>query len=150
MTLRMPTVLVLSALIIGLGGCSLPPPPSGTPAPSAPVPARPIDPVVYMADVTLSGVVFEETPTGRAAIESVGVYCEPCGAETHSWASTDANGFYTFTGVWIDPAHFPTRIWIGKDGYLDPPGLPPTPLGGGWREVVINGNTQFDVQLVRR
>ena len=151
----MRSAFVLSVLVVGLAGCSgerYQPLPA---APTAPVPARPSDPSGYsLSDVTLSGVVFEETPTGRAPIEDVSVYCEPCGAETHTWASTNSNGFYNFTGVWTDSSHFPTRIWIGKDGYVDPPGLPaptsPNPSGPGWREVVVNGNTQFDVQLVRR
>jgi hypothetical protein len=155
MTPRLRSAFVLSALVMGLAGCSDAPPPYVPTAPSAPVSARPSpEPAVYVSDVTLSGVAFEETPTGRAPIEGVRVYCEPCGAETHSDAYTDSNGFYSFTGVWIDPAHFPTRLWISKDGYIDPPGLPkttpPNPSGAGWREVVINGDTQFDVQLVRR
>jgi hypothetical protein len=155
MTLGMRSVCVLSALVMGLAGCSHAPPPFVPfvpTAPSAPVPAR--DPAVYMSDVTLSGVAFEETPTGRAPIERVWVYCEPCSEETHGGTYTDSNGFYSFTGVWIDPAHFPTRIHINKDGYVDPAGLPtptpPNPSGAGWREVVINGNTEFNVQLVRR
>jgi hypothetical protein len=155
MTHRIRSAFVLSVLVVGLAGCSHAPPPYAPTAPSAPVPARPSpDPAVYMPDVTLSGVAFEETPIGRAPIERVWVYCEPCSEETHGGTYTDSNGFYRFTGVWIDPAHFPTRIYISKDGYGDPAGLPtptpPNPSGAGWREVVINGNTQFDVQLVRR
>jgi len=155
MTHRIRSALVLSALVMGLAGCSSEPPPYVPTAPSAPVPARrPSDPAVYMPNVTLSGVAFEETPTGRAPIEGVWVYCEPCGAETHSGVYTDSKGFYSFTGVWTDPDFFPTRVQITKDGYVDPPGLPtptpPNPSGAGWREVVINGNTEFDVQLVRR
>ena len=49
---------------------------------------------------------------------------------------------------------FPIRIWIQKDGYKDPPGLPkttpPNPSGAGWREVVINGDTRFDAELARQ
>lgn len=155
MTPRMRFAFVLSALVVGLAGCGEDGPVlSPTPSAPVPVPTRPSATPVYMSDVTLSGVVYEETPTGRAPIEGVWVYCEPCGAETHSGVYTDPNGFYSFTGVWIDPSLFPTRIWILKDGYVDPPGLPkttpPNPSGAGWREVVINGNTQFDAQLVRR
>ena len=155
MTLRMRSVFVLSALVLGHAGCSHGSPSYVPTKPSAPVPARPSgDPAVYMSDVTLSGVVFEETPTGRAPIERVWVYCEPCSEETHGGTYTDSNGFYSFTGVWTDPDFFPTRIHISKDGYVDPAGLPtptpPNPSGAGWREVVINGNTEFDVQLVRR
>jgi hypothetical protein len=105
-----------------------------------------------MAEVTLSGVAYENTPAGRTPIEGVAVYCEPCGFETHTWAYTDANGFYSFFGVWLDAR--PTRIFARKEGFTDPPGLPrptpPNPSGPGWREVRIDGDTRFDIELVRR
>ena len=69
-----------------------------------------------LSNVTLSGVVFEETLNGRAPIEGVGVYCELCSEGTHTWASTDSNGFYKFTGVWTGPSHFPASLLIRKDG----------------------------------
>ena len=153
MTTKAGTRLLILALTAGWAGCdggtsSVPTAPSVTSSPPPPLPA-PGAPV--LRDVTLSGVVYEETPTGRVPIEGVDVYCEPCGAETHSWASTDSNGFYSFTGVWVES--LPTRLWIGKDGYADPAGLPrptpPNPAGPGWREVRIDGDTRFDVQLVR-
>jgi hypothetical protein len=106
-----------------------------------------------MADVILSGVVYESTPAGRVPIQGVDVYCEPCGAETHSWTQTDASGFYSFTGVWDDNG-FPIRLWIGKSGYADPAGVPtptpPNPSGAGWREVKVDGDTRFDIELVKR
>jgi hypothetical protein len=59
-------------------------------------------------------------------------------------------------GVWIAPG-FLTAISIQHTGYQDPPGLPPLrgpmfhiPNGSGWREVLIDGDTRFDIQLVRR
>lgn len=58
-----------------------------SPPPLAPVTNR-------MADVTLSGVVYELTAAGTVPIAGAAVYCEPCGAETHSWSETDGNGFY--------------------------------------------------------
>ena len=153
MTNRTRARLLFLALATAFGGCDGGTPvrpttpsivsvqPNPVPTPNAP----------QFQDFTLSGVVYEETSTGRVPIEGVRVYCEPCGAETHSDASTDANGFYSFTGVWVES--LPTRIWIGKDGYGDPAGLPkptpPNPGGPGWREVRIDGDTRFDVQLVR-
>jgi hypothetical protein len=97
---------------------------------------------------TLSGVVFEVTTTGQTPIEGVRVYCELCGAETHSDSYTDSNGAYSFTGVWTTPG-VGTPVYVVKDGYTDPPGLPPS-LGPGFRLVLVNGDTRFDVELVRK
>jgi hypothetical protein len=140
--------IVLFVLVQGLAGCGGP---STAPSPLSPVVTGP-NGVGTFSNVTISGVVFEETLNIRTPIEHVDVYCEPCGAETHTWASTDSKGFYSFTGVW-NPG-FPTRLWIGKEGYTDPEGLPKitsgNPSGPGWREVEVKGHTRFDVQLVRR
>jgi hypothetical protein len=143
-----------------LGGCDrvdLPSAPSTIDQPIATVAPRP--PGVswpagpFTADVMLSGVVFEVTPAGPAPIEGAWVYCELCGEETHSWSLTDSSGVYRFTGVWA-LGGVPTSVWIGKDGFLEPIGLPrptpPNPSGPGWREVRIDGDTRFDAELVRR
>jgi hypothetical protein len=98
------------------------------------------------------------TPTGRIPIAAAVVYCELCGAETHTFATADGNGFYHFSGevakgggVWVVPGVL-TPIAVGpynKD-FEDPPGLPATGQGPGWREVLIEGDTRFDIELVRR
>jgi hypothetical protein len=48
----------------------------------------------------------------------------------------------------------PTSLSATKAGYADPPGLPvmtpPNPSGAGWREVMVVGDTRFDIELVRR
>ena len=75
-------------------------------------------PDVVTHGTTREGVVFEETPRGRAPIPHAGVYCEPCRQETHTFATIDENGLYNFTGVWADPGFFPTRILVGLDGYM--------------------------------
>jgi hypothetical protein len=155
MTNRTLIRIVLSGLVLALGACNGSGSYPTAPSTPAPVPAPAVDPFGYtLSDVTLSGVVFEETLNGRAPIEAVAVYCEPCGAETHTWAYTDSNGLYRFSGVWTNAGHFPTRISFGKNGYVDPAGLPkttpPNPSGPSWREVVVNGDTRFDVQLVRQ
>ena len=144
---------VIFGIAVGLAGCngytSIPTAPPTVQAPP-PVPASPFPPGV-LSDYTLSGVIFEMMPDGRKPIEGVGVYCELCGAETHTWTTTDANGFYSFAGVW-NAGVAPISIFIQKDGYRDPVevGTPPNQQGPGWRNVIVNGDTQFDVELVRR
>ena len=96
---------------------------------------------------TLSGVVFEVTATGQTPIEGVAVYCELCGEETHSWSITDSSGFYSFTGVWTTPGS-PTPVWFSKEGYADPLGV--TLSTATATQVLVNGDTRFDVELVRR
>lgn len=163
MTNRIQIGIVLSVLVLALAACSdssssyTGPSTSSTPSPApssfpSSSPSLPPMPPGYppgfppagftLSNVTLSGVVFEETPNGRSPIEvPYVVYCELCGAETHTWAGTDARGFYSFTGVWTD-GRFPIRLLIKTDGYYDPE--------GGWRDVVVNGDTRLDVRLVRR
>ena len=145
-------VLVLVAALAGCDGAS----PSAPTLPSTPPPpptATRTRSIPTMLDVTLSGVVFELTPSGRAPIEGVTLHCGACGAETHAWAYTNSKGHYEFIGVWLDgsPA---TDISVEKDGFGDPPGRPtpglPHPYGPGWRTVTIDGNTRFDIELVRR
>jgi hypothetical protein len=89
----------------------------------------------------------------RWHIVGAAVYCELCGRSTHTWAFTDSNGFYRFTGVW-NAGKFPTSLAVEKTGYVDPPGLPavtpPNPIGAGWREVMVSGHTRFDMELVKR
>ncbi len=106
--------------------------------------------------VSLYGMVFEETAAGRVGIAGAAVYCEVCGVETHTWAKADANGFYRFSsdiatggGVWLKTGAL-TVVGVERDGYQDPPGVPPMFNSTGWRQVMIIGDTQFDVQLVRR
>ena len=147
---------VLFGVAVGLAGCDGAGPQTPTapstvqPLPQAPVPPSGFPPGV-LSDYTLSGVVFEMTATGRTPIEGVGIYCELCGAETHTWATSDSNGFYRFTGVW-NAGVSATQILVRKDGYTDPVGLPTPPNlpGPGWRGVIINGDTRFDIELVRR
>jgi len=156
-------VIAIAALLpLALSACSAALPPAPTPVSSSqPAPAAPPVPTggSVLAEATLSGRVYEVipgSPTRTAGIEGVAVYCEPCGESTHNYAYTDAQGEYVFPrGVWTEGRPtFPVRIWIGKDGYQDPPGLakptPPNPVGPGWREVVMTGDTRFDIELVRR
>ena len=142
--------LVIFQLSTGCGTGSSPMPSAPSSVPSAPVvPSIPVQAstaAVFVPNITLSGVAYELVQGERVPIEGVDVYCEPCGESTHNWATTDSKGFYTFTGIW--GTSFPIRA--GKKGYEDPPGARSASNGAGWRDVVINGDTQFDVQLVKK
>jgi len=163
------TSLLSSVLVLalGLGGCgradfsatplapSTLPPQAVIPAP-APTPGSLFPAAYTLRGVSLSGVVYELTAMGRAPIAGAVVYCEPCSEETHAFATADEDGFYHFSGdlatgggVWVAPG-VPTPIAVGyynKD-FEDPPGL--RAARPGWREVLIDGDTRFDIELVRR
>jgi hypothetical protein len=142
------------------GGTPFPTSPTTTTPPHGPLPPAPgvNSATPTLKGVSLSGVVYELTPTGRVPIAGAIVYCEPCGEETHTFATADEHGFYYFSGdlakgggVWV-VAGVPTPISVGiynKD-FEDPPGLPPVREGPGWRAVLIDGDTIFDIELVRR
>lgn len=103
--------------------------------------------IVRSAIYTLSGVVFEETSDGRAVVEGVEVYCDSCGEHGHTGTYTDADGFYTFSGVYAGV----TPLLLHKDGYTDPPGELTRPLGDRLRRnPVVSGDTRFDIQIARR
>ena len=144
-------VLIFVAALAACEGANPSAPTLPSTSPQQPT-ARFTPSIPVMLDVKLSGVVFELTPSGRAPIEGATLHCGACGAETHAWAYTDSKGFYEFIGVW--PDGFPvTVIWVDKDGFGDPPGLPtpglPRPYGPGSRAVTIDGDTRFDIELVR-
>ena len=140
-------------MAVGLAGCDgadspVPIAPSAVQAPLPPTVTTPIRaqfPPGVLSAYTLSGVVLEVTPTGKKPIEGVAVYCELCGEETHSWSLTDSSGIYSFTGVWTTPGS-PTHVSFSKKGYTDP--LADTSSGN--RQVLVDGDTRFDVELVRQ
>lgn len=152
------------ALALGLGGCggadsSTPLAPSPLPPQAVVrVPTAALFPPGTLTGVSLSGVVYELTPTGRKPIAGALVYCELCGKETHTFATADDKGFYHFSGdlaagggVWVAPG-VPTPINVGyyNRDFEDPPGSPVVFQGPGWRAVLIDGDTRFDIELVRR
>lgn len=161
LTTRVRTAIACAVLLQGLVGCT-----GSTPVSSAPSPPIPSPPVglqpwgeSVLADATLAGSVYEVangSSSGRVGIEGAAVYCEQCGESTHTFSYTDSKGEYVFPpGVWTEGRpSFPIRIMVSKDGYQDPAGFPkttpPNPSGPGWREVVIHGDTRFDMELVRR
>jgi Carboxypeptidase regulatory-like domain len=101
--------------------------------------------VVRRVPHTLSGVVYEETPMGRAPVEGVEIYCDACGSEVgHTWVYSDRNGFYSLS--WSYNGTYP--LLVRKEGYavVDPSGVQ-SPNG---TNVTVNGDTRFDIRLVRR
>jgi len=132
------------------------PPQAIVPAP-APAPS-PSFPPGTLRGVSLSGVVYELTATGRTPIAAAVVYCELCGEQTHTFATADENGFYHFSGnlakgggVWVVPGEpIPIAVGAYNRDYQDPPGLPTMGHGPGWRQVLIDGDTRLDIELVRR
>ena len=100
---------------------------------------------------SLSGVIYELTPAGYPApIPFAVVYCERCGEITHTWATADADGFYRFPGdlatgggIWLSPGQ-PTSIIVRGMNFEQQPWL------GRNLDVLITGDTRFDVELVRR
>ncbi len=151
MTIRTKTGFLVLALATGLAGCDdanspAPTAPSAVQAPPpVPTPIRAIFPPGAFSAYTLSGVVFEITTIGKTPLGGVDVYCELCGEETHSWSLTDSRGIYSFTGVWTTPGS-PTPVWFGKEGYDYPLGVAPS----GYRQILVSGDTRFDVELVRK
>ena len=87
--------------------------------------------MVRIGNYRLFGVVFEETPTGRTPIGGVHVEW----GDDHSVSMTDLDGFYSFAQVSAGP----TSVWAAKEGYE-----------GGRRSVTVDGDTRFDIQIVRR
>jgi len=110
--------------------------PTPTPAP------RPAPPTAETYN--LSGVVFEMTAEGRVPIEGVEVYCDSCGSPVgHTWVSTDAKGFYSLS--WAENGVH--RLYVTKAGYqiFDPAGVVRDQI-----DASVHGDTQFDIELVRR
>ena len=116
-------------------------PTSTAPSPTSPVPTpTPAPAVTYV----LSGVVFEITAEGRVPIEGVEVYCDSCGSpDGHTWVSTDAGGLYSLS--WSANGVHP--LYVTKAGYqiFDPAGVVRDTV-----DATVHGDTQFDIELVRR
>ena len=164
---RTHTGFLLVVLAAGLAGCE-----GASPAPTAPSTAQPQQlpgPVAsgrdtyFVANVILSGVVYEVTPTGRVPIEGVRVQSDYFHVFPTPDAVTDSQGFFSFRRVWVCPCSWApgvdagiTSIFVDKDGYEVPAGQAASIFGTDvptdlrLRDVPIDGDTRFDVQLVRR
>lgn len=135
-------------LAIGTSGCgSSTGPTAPTAPPTAAVPPAPVPPPVSQATYTLSGVVSELTAAGKVPAEGVQLYCDSCGSPVgHTFTSSDADGFYSFS--WAQNGVHPLFVW--KDGYdvIDPTDR--LADGTAVKSATVDGNTRFDIQIVRR
>ena len=163
MTDRTYRSLIILALATGLPGCNSTSPTSPTQPAVSNSESRPTSRApcngANLVGVTLFGVVSEVTASGPVPVAGVTIYCDACGEFGHGWAETDANGYYSFGGdlslgggIWASARPIP--LHVSKQGYTDPVDLPQrsecSPSGAGWREVTIDGDTRFDMQLVRQ
>lgn len=172
MTNRMHPGLVVLVLAAGLAGCegasSRSPTAPSTPQPQqAPRPTGSGPDTYHVADVTVSGVVYEVTSRGRVPIEGVLVRSDWFHMFPTADVVTDSRGFFSFRPVWVCPCSLApwvdagiTAIWVDKDGYEAPAGEPTSTFNDRpgttarpdrrLRDVTVNGDTRFDIELVRR
>lgn len=98
----------------------------------------------------LFGVVSEVTANGIVPVEGVRLDVASCdgialiGCPFDKGATTNAQGAYIVEGVYSGPA----GVWVDKTGFQLPEGVKVD--GEGVQTVMVKGDTQFDIQLVRR
>jgi hypothetical protein len=133
---------------IWMSGCgSSTGPTAPTAPPIAAVPPAPVPQPAPQPTYTLSGVVSELTAAGKAPAEGVRLYCDSCGSpDGHTFTSSDGNGYYSFS--WARNGVHPLLVW--KDGYdvVDPTGR--LADGTAVTNATVDGDTRFDIQIVRR
>lgn len=95
----------------------------------------------------ISGVVFEITSSGRRAVEGVELYCESCESpEGYSYTASDTRGHYQF--AWATNGSHEIQVW--KDGYALARRDGSYGVLTEYVVATVNGDTQFDIELVRR
>ena len=118
-----------------------------TPLSATPVPVQVAAPVQPPVAYTLSGVAFESTASGRVPVEGVHVYCDGCGSPVgHTSVFTAGDGAYSFG--WAYNSTLP--LLVQKEGYAVLGATEVLSNGMSRRSVTINGDTQFDIELIRR
>lgn len=137
------------SLVVLLAGCDSDR--TRTPLSPTPTPVAPAPPAPAIQGGTLSGVVFELTAAGRVPIAGVDVYCDACGPQGHTGAMTGSDGEYVLPGA--QPGA--NLLLVARQGYAlaraDWTNPNPTPLGWlGGMYAPVNGDTRFDIELVRR
>ena len=115
---------------------------------------------------TLSGIVVEETSTGFVPIEGVELVAFSCddtapippffpGAgclvSISQGATTDKNGYYRIIGLYSGKKN---HLSASREGFDDPRTDEDAQEGSGHEgkgtEVILNGDTRIDLQLIRR
>lgn len=150
-----PGLIVPVMLLVAAVGCSsqgtsptfrMPTAPS--PAPTAPPTAGPPPPAPGPPPVagSLSGTVSVSTSAGIVLLDDVEVYCDSCGPFGHTFLYTDAEGFYRFPAVTAGQ----TPLLVRKVGYTVVGATRVFADGTGTLNVVVNGDTRFDIQLMPR
>ena len=109
-------ILVLAAGLTGCDGAH----PSGPSALSRPQPQQTPPPTgtngpdtYHVADVILSGVVYELTPMGRVPIEGVRIQSDYFHVFPTPDVVTDSQGFFSFRRVWVCPCSWATWVDAG-------------------------------------
>ena len=121
--------------------------PFSTPVSASPAPPPIATPAPPSTPHTLSGLVYESTATGRLPVEGVHVYCDGCGSPVgHTSFFTASDGFYRFG--WAFDGAMP--LLVQKEGYAVVGATDVLSNGMSRRSVTINGDTQFDIELIRR
>jgi hypothetical protein len=94
----------------------------------------------------LEGVVFEVAGGTALPVASVSIYCDSCGDGGHTWVESDSEGRYLFPAVYVGN----TPIIITKPGYAVVAPSRTLQDGSGMKDVPVNGDTRFDIELTRR
>ena len=138
-------VVALIAVVFTCSGCGSSDSPTSPSAP--PIVAAPVPPSGPQPTYTLSGVVTEMSADGPKPVADVEVYCDSCGSPVgHTFAHTDAQGFYSFS--WAANGVHPLLVRKAGYGVIDP--TTTYPDGTGVRIATVNGDTRFDILIIRR
>lgn len=85
---------------------------------------------------------------GRSPIGSPPFFPGTCPVNIYQTTTTDKRGFYSFSGLYLGTKNV---IGVSKVGFEDPSGSSESPEATeGGQAVTIDGDTRFDIQLVRR
>jgi hypothetical protein len=100
------------------------------------------------------GVVSEMTPAGRRPVEGVSLYLLSCALANCpdplivvQETTTDIYGAYRLSGLYNGELNF---LWVSKEGYVAGGPLPADSCDRCDRIVTVSGDTQLDLEVVRR